>query len=63
MFRALTSKKTEAYFNYINKGRNIMNYRLTSSNNINRNKKRIILTILLVAGVIGASFLVYLIPG
>ncbi|MFL6341704.1 MAG: hypothetical protein ACJ71P_20240 [Nitrososphaeraceae archaeon] len=41
---------------------------MTSSNNINRNKKRItkkgiILTILLVAGVIGASFLVYLIPG
>ncbi|MFL6327643.1 MAG: hypothetical protein ACJ71M_13365 [Nitrososphaeraceae archaeon] len=40
---------------------------MTSSNNINRNKKRItkkgiILTILLVAGVIGASFLVYLIP-
>jgi uncharacterized membrane protein YsdA (DUF1294 family) len=41
---------------------------LAGSNNIKRNKRRItkkglILTILLVGGVIGASFLVYLLPG
>jgi len=41
---------------------------LKTSNNLDRNKKRItkkgiLLTVLLVGGVIGASFLVYLIPG
>ena len=42
--------------------------KLTTSNNLDRNKKRItkkgiLLTVLLVGGVIGASFLVYLLPG
>jgi hypothetical protein len=42
--------------------------KLTTSNNLDRNKKRItkkgiLFTVLLVGGVIGASFLVYLLPG
>jgi hypothetical protein len=41
---------------------------LTQSDNLHKNKKKItkkgiLLTALLVAGVIGASFLVYLLPG
>ncbi|HJT48317.1 MAG TPA: hypothetical protein VJ729_09040 [Nitrososphaeraceae archaeon] len=41
---------------------------MTASNNLDRNKKRItkkgiVLTVLIVGGVVGASFLVYLIPG
>jgi hypothetical protein len=53
--------------NYINI-RSIILIRLTQSNNLNKNKKKItkkgiVLTAMLVAGVIGASFLVYLLPG
>jgi hypothetical protein len=67
IYKYICTLTTSHGLNYINI-RSIILIRLTQSNNLNKNKKKItkkgiVLTALLVAGVIGASFLVYLLPG